>query len=207
MRRASLIREEARKTLLQIINLKKEAARRLADDDSIAEPMRTEGRRGQLQALSHLAALGDLKAADELRELAETNVQTGNAKVVSDSRLVLIGFAIEDLQNGTQDAPTQIVALVRDLSRETQQDDVPAMMVMGQARQMLANYGHDEEARVVRDTIIDLYAGSSDPQVAKMASQLAGNVRFDGINELINSVHDNKPVSLDQWTESAETLD
>ncbi|TWT52809.1 AhpC/TSA family protein [Rubripirellula amarantea] len=197
---------EARKTLIQIIKMKREASRRLAEDESLSETLQDEGKRGQLQALSHLAALGDLKAADELRDLAETNIQSGNSKLMSDSRLVLIGFAIEDLQNGVDDAPNQIVSLVRDLSRDSANTDVPAMMVMGQARQVLANYGHDNEAKIVRDTIIDLYADSSDAQIAKMASQLAGNVRFDGINQLMNNIHEDKAVSLDQWTESAEKL-
>ena len=198
--------EEARSTLIQIVKLKLEASRRLADNTDLTEKLRSEGQRGQLQSLSHLAALGNVESADQLKSLAKSNLESDNPDLVSDSRLVLIGFAIEDLQNGVKQAPENIVGMVRELAQDISQTDVPAMMAMGQARQLLASYGYDLEAREVRDTIIDLFANSPDANVAKMAATMAGNVRFDAIDKLVIQVTEGKQVQVPQWIDAAETL-
>jgi thiol-disulfide isomerase/thioredoxin len=208
---------QRRRTLLQIIQMKQEASRRLAVDENASDRLRSEGRRGQLQALSHLASLGDLKAAERLKTMAINNLDSDDDLLVSDSQLVLIGFGIEDLQNGVDSAPRQIVDWVRRLASTASKSDVPAMMVMGQARQSLVSYGHDEQAKEVRDTIIDLFADSPDPKIAKMAAMMAGNVRFDGIDSLLNRIirPNDSPetdaisdpdVTVQAWTEAAETL-
>lgn len=208
---------QRRQTLLQIIQMKQEASRRLAVDETASDRLRSEGRRGQLQALSHLASLGDLKAAEGLKTMATNNLDSDDERLVSDSQLVLIGFGIEDLQNGVASAPRQIVDLVRRLAGTASKSDVPAMMVMGQARQSLVSYGHDGQAKEVRDTIIDLFADSPDPKIAKMAAMMAGNVRFDAIDSLVTRITqpNDAPdagsisasdVTVQEWADAAETL-
>lgn len=208
---------QRRQTLLQIIQMKQEASRRLAVDETASDRLRSEGRRGQLQALSHLASLGDLKAAESLKTMATNNLDSDDERLVSDSQLVLIGFGIEDLQNGVASAPRQIVDLVRRLAGTASKSDVPAMMVMGQARQSLVSYGHDGKAKEVRDTIIDLFADSPDPKIAKMAAMMAGNVRFDAIDSLVTRITqpNDAPdagsisatdVTVQEWADAAETL-
>lgn len=198
--------QEARDLLVRIIQMKLEAARRLADHSDANAEIRSEGNRGQLQALSHLASLGDLKVAKELKLLAEQNLSSDDPKLVTDSRLVLIGFAIEGLQNGDQGASRQILQYVDQIAHSKSEPDVPAMMVMGQARQILASYGHDEEALRVRNTIIDLFADSPQPEIAQMAAQLAGNVRFDAIEKMRARIMDGETVSATQWREAVERL-
>lgn len=167
---------------------------------------KSEGARGELQSLSHLAAVGDLKAAQELEKLAGANLESNDARLVADSRLVLMGFAIESLQNGKEDAADRIISYVDAIKNSEVKPDVPAMMVMGQARETLANYGQEDKARIVRDTIIDLFANSPDPQIAQLAVQLAGNVRFDEIEKLRGQAIDGEPVSTSQWRDAVETL-
>ncbi len=199
-------RDEALAEMLAIVKAKLQGARRLMNHPDADENAISEGTRGELQSLSHLAALGDLKAALELETLAEKNLASNDPDLVSDSRLVLIGFAIEAMQNGKEGAPSRIVQLVKDLAKSSQSSDIPAMMVMGQARQTLSQYGYNQEAKLVRDTIIDLYANSSDAQVAKMAAQLAGNVQFDEIDRLLRLAIDGKEVSTDDWRNAAQEL-
>ncbi len=117
-----------------------------------------------------------------------------------------MGFAIESLQNGKEDAADRIISYVEAIKKAEIKPDIPAMMVMGQARETLANYGHQDKARLVRDTIIQLFANSPDPQIAQMAGQLAGNVRFDAIEELRGQAIDGEPVSASQWRDAVETL-
>jgi hypothetical protein len=198
--------QEARDTLVQIINMKLEASRRLAKHNQADEKARSEGARGQLQALSHLAALGDLKIARQLEQLAESNLDSSDPMLVADSRLVLIGFAIESLQNGEQGAADRIIKYIDQIAESDAKPDVPAMMVMGQARESLMNYGHEDQAKRVRDLIVDLFAASPEPQIAQMAAELAGNVRNDGIERLRVEIMDGNSVSTSRWREAVETL-
>ncbi len=198
--------EQAREVLIQIIKLKLEASRRLARDTKASPAMASEGARGELQSLSHLAALGDLNAAIELEKLAEQNLSSDDPRLVSDSRLVLIGFAIEQLQNGKPGAANKIVDYVDQLAATSSPDDVPAMMVMGEARDKLARYGHEVEAKRVRDQIIDVFADSKDAAIAQMAAQVAGNVLYDAIDALREKAVAGQPVSVDDWRQSAVTL-
>lgn len=198
--------QQARNTLIHFMNMKLEASRRLLKHPDADANARSEGARGELQSLSHLAAVGDLKAAEELEELAGANLESDDARLAADSRLVLMGFAIESLQNGKEDAVDRIISYVDAIKESEIKPDIPAMMVMGQARETLAKYGHEDKARRVRDTIIELFANSPDPQIAQMAGQLAGNVRFDAIEKLRGQAIDGEPVSTTQWLDAVETL-
>ncbi len=62
--------QQARKTLIHFMKMKLEASRRLLQHPDADANAKSEGARGELQSLSHLAAIGDLKAAEELEELA-----------------------------------------------------------------------------------------------------------------------------------------
>jgi hypothetical protein len=197
---------EARKALIHFMKLKLEASRRLLKHPDADANAKSEGARGELQSLSHLAAIGDLKAAKELEKLAGANLESDDARLAADSRLVLMGFAIESLQNGTDDAAERIISYVDAIKKSEIKPDIPAMMVMGQARETLANYGHEDKARLVRDTIIELFANSPDPQIAQLAGQLAGNVRFDAIEKLRGQAIDGQPVSTSQWRDAVEIL-
>ncbi len=198
--------KKARDTLVQIVKMKLEASRRLADHPESTDEQRVEGARGELQSMSHLAALGDLKVANELEKLAKENLDSPDTALVADSRLVLIGFAIESLQNGDPDSADRIVEYVQQIADAETRPDVPAMMVMGEARHTLANYGHTDHARRVRDLIIELFADSPNPEVAQMAAQLAGNVRFDAIDTLRGKIVDGETVAPDRWRDAVETL-
>ncbi len=198
--------KEAFAEMQRISKLKLEASRRLRNMPAADAEARRDGARGELQSLSHLAALGDLKAALELEKLAEANLESDDPRLVTDSRLVLIGFAIESLQNGAEDAPKRMVQLVHDLANSPASSEIPAMMVMGQARQTLTQFGHDAEAKAIRGTIIDLYADSTDPQIAKMAAQLAGSVQFDEIDRLLRLAIEGGSVDPTDWKAAAEAL-
>lgn len=198
--------EEAVTRMRQVGQLKLEAARRLQTHGEANEEQSNEGARGELQALSHLAALGDLPSAEALEALATKNLVAADPGLVTDSQLVLIGFAIESLQHGDADAPERIIELVNGLVNSPTKAEVPTMMVMGQARQMLAQYGYDQQAGVVRQAILDLFADSADPQVAAMAAEIAGSVRFDAIDGLLETALSGGEVTPPEWKTAAEAL-
>lgn len=199
--------QEARSLLLRMVRMKNEAATRLAENPDLDRATRNIGRRGQLQSLSHLASLGDLQAAESLRELAETNLSADDPQLVSDSQLVLVGFAIEDLQNGVENSDQLIVEQISELARSTSQTDVPAMMVMGQARQLLSDYGHTVESGKVRAIIIKQFADSPDSNIAKMAARLAGKVQVDKVDQLLTEIlSGDSEIGNMQWSAAVEDL-
>ena len=198
--------EEAFAEMNRVAKVKLEAARRLiALEDADAKQI-SEGARGELQALSHLAAQGDLNSAEELRSLAKKNLLSRDAQLAADSRVVLIGFAIESLQSGEKGAADEIVSLIDSIDASTSQPDVPALMMMGHARSLLSRYEFDQQAIRVRQRILDLFANSPNPEIAKMAAQAAGNVKFDKIEKLRQSVLAGKSVAREQWASSVTQL-
>lgn len=197
---------EIRRTLVQIVNRKLQAARQLIAHPEADAKAISEGKRGELQALSHLAALSDVRAARELEALAAANMSSDDPLLVADSRLVLIGFAIEALQNGQAGAEQQIVSYAERIAGSDSQADVPALIVLGQAKQALENYGYPDLARQVRDTIIESFGDSNNPDVAAIAAQIAGNVQFDGADKLRERILAGETVETSQWTAAVETL-
>jgi len=196
----------SRDALLQIVNMKLQAARQLAGHPDASPETRSEGDRGELQSLSHLAALSDVRAAEELEKLARSNMSSDDPKLVADSRLVLIGFAIESLQNGREGAPKQIVQHVSEIAQSGSTADVPALIVMGQAKQMLENYGYSEMAKQVRDTIIEVFGNSNNPDLVAMAAQIAGNIHVDGVDQLRGEILQDADITVAQWCDSVEAL-
>ncbi|PHQ35408.1 redoxin domain-containing protein [Rhodopirellula bahusiensis] len=169
--------------LKRIASLKREASRRLIEHADASEKDQAIGRRGELQSLSHLASLGDLQAAESLQALAEQLQSDSDPEVRSDSQLVLIGFAIEDLRNGKSDAATRVVSQIDNLLQSSSAPDAATLMVMGQAKDALLQFEHVEEASRVRSMILQEFvepaeANSDEPDamagLTEMARQIAG---------------------------------
>ncbi|MEM9644534.1 MAG: TlpA disulfide reductase family protein [Planctomycetota bacterium] len=167
---------------------------------------RIAGQRGELQGLSHLAQLGDLNSAVALEKLALKHVDGDSKALKTDSRLVLIGFGLERLQNGKEGSAEELVEMNRELIEEIDDNNVMAMVTMAQTRQWLDQLEHRKESLAVRNLILEKFGRSSDPNIAQMAAQYAGSVQFDGIDRLIDAVTSGEEVSEDRWREAVNTL-
>lgn len=173
-------RQAIQSEVQRVVELKRTASQRLMNDPQSDESEQALGRRGYLQAMSHLASMGDLPSAEKLQAFAEEFRNDSNPELRSDSRLVLIGFAIESLRHGKQNAADRVLKLMQDVAASDQPVDVATLMVMGQAKDTLLQYEHVDEATAIRDLIIERFAGSGDPEVAKMAAMIAAS----GFSEL-----------------------
>lgn len=203
--------KQARSKLLEYINLKLEASRRLATHKDASPSEKSEGGRGEIQAMSHLASVGNVSAAKELEKVAKENLSSSDPGLASDSRLILIGFALEDLKNGKKEAAQTIVNYFQQIKTTKAKPDVPTLMIMGMAREDLASGGYDNQAQLVREMILDFYADSPDPAIAEMAANAAGSVTFEAIEKqraaLTSSLAQTVPqVTVEQWSKSVETL-
>ncbi|MEO1524442.1 MAG: hypothetical protein AAFX06_03360 [Planctomycetota bacterium] len=196
---------EAVEQMRQIERNKLQASLQLKNHAEATDRQRVDGARGQLQALSHLAAMGDLVSAKALKLLAIDNLDDADPGIVMDSRIVLIGFEIDALQSGDDEAADRIVQLVNDLSQH-QSVDIPAILTMGQARQILSSYGQVDQAQAVRNRILELYGSSPDPIVAKVAAEAAGSVKFDVAERLVLAILERDDVKVDRWSDTAIEL-
>ncbi|MCP4941972.1 MAG: redoxin domain-containing protein, partial [Planctomycetaceae bacterium] len=155
--------------------------------------------------------MGNVGAATELEKVAKENLSSDDPGLASDSRLILIGFALEDLKNGKKEAAETIVNYFQQIKTTNATPDVPTLMIMGMAREDLASGGYDEQAQLVRGMILDFYADSPDPAIAEMAANAAGNVTFEAIEKQRAALTSGAPdaaaqVTVEQWSKSVETL-
>lgn len=200
----------------RVVELKRTAAERLANATDATEPLRVQGRRGYLQAMSHLASMGDLQAAEKLQLFAEQYQDDSHNDLRTDSRLVLIGLAIESLRHGKKGAAAKVLDLTGDLADNGQKGDVATLMVMGQAKDTLLQYEHIDEAQQVRRLILDQFAGADDPEVARMASMIAASgfaemnkdlQKLDDLRTAIVTPDSGGPVVTKQeWGDAVQTV-
>ncbi|WDQ18360.1 TlpA family protein disulfide reductase [Rhodopirellula sp. P2] len=215
--------------LKRIVSLKREASRRLIEHADSSPRERSIGRRGELQSLSHLASMGDLKSAESLQELAEELQNDSDPDVRSDSQLVLIGFAIENLRNGKSEAAAKVVSQIDRLLQSSAAPDAATLMVMGQARDALMQFEHVEEASRVRSMILEEFVepienGADEASemvgLADMARQIAGpslqvSEATRRVQQLMqqfiteaneNTTAADSAVSPSDWKEAVQTL-
>jgi len=201
-----LDQRKANQEMIRVGKLKLEAAKRLKASESADVKQKVMGIRGELQSLSHLAALGDLKSATDLETLAMSLVDHADASIAADSRLVLIGLSLERIQNGTAKDATEVMEHVNKLAGDGKTPDIAAMMIMGQARAVLEKYGFGAESTLVRNQIVDLFASHSDPNVASLAIEIAGTPRFADVDRLLRNFSRNEPIELETWRTTIDDL-
>ncbi|WP_145388125.1 TlpA family protein disulfide reductase [Stieleria neptunia] len=196
---------QANQLMQQLVKSKLQASVRLQDHADATAEQRTAGLRGRLQALSHLSAMGDLGSAKALEALARENLSSPEATIAGDSRIVLIGFAIDGLRAGRESAAQEIVSLIQGM-KASRTPDIPAVLMMAEARQVLANYGLIDESAQVREKILALYGNSPDKMIAQVAADAAGTAKYDSARRLLGEILENENVALARWTETVTDL-
>ncbi|QEF97706.1 Sporulation thiol-disulfide oxidoreductase A precursor [Stieleria maiorica] len=197
--------DQANEMMQQLVKGKLQAAVRLLEHPNATDAQRTAGLRGQLQALSHLSAMGDIQSAKALEALAKQNLSSPESTIASDSRIVLIGFAIDGLRAGRESAAQEIVSLIQGMTASAT-PDIPAVLMMAEARQVLADYGLVDQSAKVREKILELYGNSPDKMIAQVAADAAGTAKYDSATRLIGEILENENVALERWTEAVTTL-
>jgi hypothetical protein len=197
----------ANEEMIRLGKLKLQAATQLEAASSNDPNQKSLAIRGQLQSLSHLAALGDVKAAEQLETLANQQVANEDLTVAEDSRLVLIGLALEKIQNGTAKDSSEVMRQVEGLGDDGRTPNIAAMMVLGQARAVLEKYGYTAESSLVRNRIVDLFADHPDPNVSAMAHDIAGTPRFAEVDQLIRDLaKGDDAVTVSAWRDAIKGL-
>jgi hypothetical protein len=197
---------EANDEMVRLAKLKLQASTQLIEKSTVDGDEYVMGLRGQLQSLSHLAALGDLQSAEQLEKLASEQSQSKVKSLALDSKLVLVGLAMERLRDGSSKDSAEILDLIDNIAQSPQPPDVSALMVMGQAHAVMQQYGDEAAAAKVRETIIDLFADHPNENVAAMAIGLAGSPKFADIDQVLRKFGRGEAVEVEQWRQTVKKL-
>jgi len=197
---------EATDEMIRLAKLKLQASTRLIEMATVESREQVTGLRGKLQSLSHLAALGDLTSAEQLETLAKEQSRSNIPSLVLDCQMVLVGLAMERMQNGSSKDSREILDLIRQIAQAPQTPDVSALMVLGQAHAVLQQYGDEAAAEKVRETIIDLFADHPNENVSAMAIGLAGSPKFASVDEALRKFGRGETIDLNQWRDVVDGL-
>lgn len=150
---------------LRLGRMKQAAGLQLAQSSESSESERKAGVLAQLVALSHMSGLGDVPAAQELERFASEMSTAADADLAHQAQVVLIGFELQSLQNGVRSTPDMLLSQVGKLFVRPEDRGFPEFMVLQQARQVLHQMGFGEAADQVKQTVIEAYRTSPDPQL------------------------------------------
>lgn len=150
---------------LRLGNMKVVTGQKLANSVSASDEQRKAGLLATLIGLSHLSGIGDVASAKKLEELAETLATSSDPDLVHQSRIVLLGFALQALQNGLESDPTDLLAQAEGLFQRPEDQNFPEFMMLRQAIYVLTQMGFEQDAERIRQILIAEYQNSPDPQL------------------------------------------
>ena len=150
---------------LRLGRMKQAAGLQLAQLSEASAAERKAGVIAQLVALSHMSGLGDVAAAQELERFANEMSTSADADLAHQAQVVLIGFELQSLQNGVRSTPEALLSQVDKLFARPEDRGFPEFMVLQQAQQVLRQMGFSDAADHVKQTVIEAYRISPDPQL------------------------------------------
>ncbi|QDV67764.1 thiol-disulfide oxidoreductase [Rosistilla carotiformis] len=190
----------------RISSLKLAAAEHAMAIKDIQPATLTVARRTKLEALSQLAGLQDVAAAEQLEAYATELASSDDPDLVNDSRVVRLGFELDKIRTGQSKSTDRLLALVGEFQTSDRELGMPAFFALQQSFGVLSQYDYGDAARAVRDAIATKFAGHSDPQIAASAKMMASASRFDTLDKLHASRGDGETVTAEQWQTAIDEL-
>ena len=172
--------------------LKLAAGQQLANLPQANESQRTAGVKSQLIALSHLSSLHDVAAARQLEELATATANAADPDLAHHSRLVLVGFELQELQNGVETEPKELLLQIGSLFENFKGRSFPEFMMLQQADVQLTKLGFRDEAARVRGILVEQYKDAEDAALRNEAwlyvtSESAELADYNYANQLLGT--------------------
>lgn len=154
-----------RKSGMQLGQAKLLAAELLSQHADASDKQRRSGQLAKLVALSHLSGFRDVDAAKELEKYAAELSQSADPDLAHQSRVVLLGFQLQDLQNGVTNDPADLLASADGLFTRPADLGFPELMTLLQASQILNQMGFADAAKRVDGILIENYRRAEDPRL------------------------------------------
>lgn len=161
--------------LQSIFAMKLSAAKTLAEV-ATAQEEKEVAVYAKIEALSHLAGIGDTNAAKELEEYAQEISKIENPKMAHQAKLVLLSFRVGEYDSGVLKSPDEILkeieAFLADKSLLTQTD----FRMMIQILNAFQKQGHTDAISVAKEKIGNAFVEHPNTRLAMDAWML----RADG---------------------------
>ncbi len=158
---------------LRLGQMKLTAGEQLAALPDATAEQRKAGTIAQLVALSHMSGLKDVESAKKLERLATSLLQSSDADLAHQGRVVLLGFRLQELQNGAVSDPATLLADLEGLFQRPSDAGFPEMMVLQQSQQVLGEMGFKEAAAKIDTLMVSKFIDSPDPQLSMSAWSVA----------------------------------
>lgn len=209
--------EQNRELLLAFLETKWDVADALVVHPESEADQVTLGKRAAIEAMSGLASLGMESAVGSLREASEEAIGSSRPGLKIDGHLVQLAMASRRFIAGQKDGAASMMehvdAIAETLRKaggavavQTPGEATSTLVGLGRARQTLSKYGEDLPAAKIRDNILDLYADSPSPSIAMLAAEMAGQMVFDEVDELLERLIAGENVEAERWTTAIEDL-
>ncbi len=181
-------------TGLRLGHMKLTTGEKLAALPNATAEQRKLGTVAQLVALSHMSGLKDIESAKKLEQFAGTLLHSSDPDLAHQGRVVLLGFRLQDLQNGNVSEPTQLLTELEGLFQRPSDAGFPEMMVLQQAQTVLTEMGFSEAASNIDRLIVSKYMDSADAQLSSTAWSLAiaNSQSFQNYSAAMKDVYDGK---------------
>lgn len=160
---------------LRLGRMKFEAGERLSQASDATDVQRKQGTVAQLVALSHMSGLKDVESARKLEKFAAALTQSQDEDLAHQGRVVMLGFRLQELQNGQSQNPDVLLQDAKQLFKRPQDRGFPAMMVLQQAQHVLLDMGYKDAASQIERLVIDTYIDLPDAQLSMEAWNLAAS--------------------------------
>ena len=208
---------ENRELLLAFLETKWDVADALVIHPDSAADQVTLGKRAAIEAMSGLASLGMESAVGSLREASEAAIGSASPGLKIDGHLVQLSMATRQFVAGGEDAADSMIRHVDAIASvvrggggavevQTPGEATSTLVGLGRARQTLSKYGEDIRAAHVRDVITDLYADSPSSSIAMLSAEMAGQVVFNEVDQMLERLIEGENVEAERWTAAIETL-
>ncbi len=179
---------------LRLGQMKLQAGERLAQATDATEEQRKAGTISQLVALSHMSGLKDVESAKKLEKFATTLLQSNDPDLAHQGRVVLLGFRLQELQNGNTSDPAALLAELEGLFQRPSDAGFPEMMVLQQSQQVLNEMGFKEAADKIDELMVSKFMDAADPQLSMTAwgVAVANSQAFQNYNSALQDVYTGK---------------
>lgn len=150
----------------RLSNLKLEAGERLSQDPSSSAAQKKTAIAAQVESLSQLTGLGDIKAAQKLLQVAGELTKSPDAQLAHQGRLVLLGFRLNQLVEGQMKDPQVILDDVNNILEKSEYRGLVELLALQQSLGVLNQLGYSDQAKQVEQRIVKEFRNSPDQELA-----------------------------------------
>lgn len=192
----------------RLSSLKLAAAEQLLALNDLSAVQLKAGTAAQVESLSHLTSLGDVQAAQKLQSLAEKLTRSDDAQLAHQGKLVLLGFRLNQLQEGQLKDPNELLQDIDQLMTRPEDRSLVELMALQRCAEVLSQLAYKEQSQQVLDRIVRAYRSSPDIDLSMRAWSIEteGAPTLIAFHEALQSTFEGKSTDPERVARAAHDL-